>query len=498
MVAAALALGACSDDTTTPESKNLDLTQTFLTTDEAKAQHIYYKPYVGYVGDPMPFYDPVAGNFKVMYLQDYRPNPTATYHPIWAVETTDAASYTSMGELISCGAATELDAALGTGSTIYADGTYYTFYTAHSANPAATNGITEAVMMATSTDFKTWTKDRKLIISGKDTYSETDFRDPCVFRADDGLYHMLVSTKQNGKGVLAEYTSTNLTDWTSKGVFMTMMWDRFYECPDVFKMGSWWYLVYSEQHDAVRRVQYFKATTLEGLAECTADDVATWPDDKEGFLDSRGLYAGKTASDGTTRYLWGWCATRAGSSNLGDADWGGNLVAHKLVQHDDGTLSLGEVPAIAARLSQQNAETDFALTEGEHKLLARLGTENRISFTLTTSSPWDRFGVSFARGDDSEKFYSIIVNPENETTRKINYEEEGGVGFVPNTDGYNFKTPSDGVYHVTIVTDNSVLTMYINDTVAYTTRIYGMARNCWSVNCYSGNVEISNLTIAKQ
>ena len=86
---------------------------------------------------------------------------------------------------------------------------------------------------------------------------------------------------------------------------MSMMWDRFYECPDIFKMGDWWYLVYSEKMAAVRRVQYFKGHTLDELKACTANDAGVWPDNKEGFLDSRAFYAGKTASDGTNRLYLG-------------------------------------------------------------------------------------------------------------------------------------------------------------------------------------------------
>lgn len=497
VAAVMISLASCSDDEPVLTDRDLANSEVYLDTDESMSQNIYYKPYVGYVGDPMPFYDPEAKDFKIMYLQDYRPNQTVTYHPIWCVSTSDAASYQSLGELIPCGSAAELDAALGTGSTIYNEGTYYTFYTAHSPNSASTSGINEAVMLATSNDFKTWTKNRELLITGGDTYSNTDFRDPFVFKGDDNMFHMLVSTRLNGKGVLAEYTSTNLLDWTSAGVFMTMMWDRFYECPDLFKMGDWWYLIYSEQHDAVRRVQYFKGRTLDELKACTANDAGIWPDSKEGFLDSRGFYAGKTATNGTDRYIWGWCATRAGSSNLGSADWGGNLVAHKLIQNADGTLSLGEVPAIANLFSEYGAEANFTLTGDEYKLMKRLGTENRISFQLKTSSQWDKFGISFARGSDSDKFYSIIVNPESESIRKINYEEEGGIGFVSNTDGYSFNTPADGVYNITIITDNSVMAMYVNETIAYTTRVYGTARNCWSINSYGGSIEISDLKISK-
>ena len=42
------------------------------------------------------------------------------------------------------------------------------------------------------------------------------------------------------------------------------------------------------------------------------------------------------------------------------------------------------------------------------------------------------------------------------------------------------------------------MTMYINETVAYTTRVYGTARNCWSVNCYSGSVAVTDLKVSSK
>lgn len=496
--AAMLSMSACSNDDPVLTDRDLDNTTTFLATSDASKQNIYYKPAVGYVGDPMPFFDPVAKDFKILYLQDYRPNQPLTYHPIWGVKTSDASGYESMGELIPCGAATELDAAIGTGSTIYKDGVYYTFYTAHSPNASDTAGITEAVMVATSTDFVNWTKNREMLLTGGEEYSRVDFRDPFVFAGDDGAFHMLVSTRKNGKGVIAEYTSSDLLNWTSAGVFMTMMWDRFYECPDLFKMGDWWYLVYSEQHDAVRRVQYFKGRTLDELKACTANDAGLWPDNREGFLDSRGLYAGKTASNGTDRYIWGWCATRGGNSNLGFNDWAGNLVAHKLTQNADGTLVLTEVPAIKNLFGNGKTLADFSLEGDDYKLLPRLGYENRIELTVTLGNKGDRFGLSFGRGSDSKNYYSVIFNPEGPGKRKINFEEEGedGQGFIGNADSYLFDEPEDGVYHISIVADNSVMTLYVNDQAAYTNRIYTLPRNCWSVNSYGGDLKVSGLKVS--
>ena len=533
----ALPLASCSDSDVAPEQKDWSTTTYFYSADAAM-QDTYYKPTVGYVGDPMPFFDPVAGDFKVLYLQDFRPNPEGTYHPIWGVSTKDAAHYTALGELVSCGTLKSQDAAIGTGSTIYDEASklYYTFYTGNKYKPTGDESA-QVVMVATSADFKTWTKDRTFLLKGQDFgYDKNDFRDPFVFKGDDGKFHMLISTKKGGKGSLAEFVSDDLKNWTDNGVFMTMMWDRFYECPDLFKMGDYWYLVYSEIHHAVRRVQYFKGRTLDELKACTANDVARWPDAHEGFLDSRGLYAGKTASDGTNRYLWGWCPTRSGKDNTAvgaspaEPEWAGNLVCYKLIQHEDGTLTLGEVEAISNKynkvcevevkdqngmsvVERKDAEGNLIRDEkGEvikdtilsgdnaYMLLSRLGSHNKISFTVTTSNEWDKFGISMVRGSDSKKYYTMVVNPENENNRKVNFEEQGveGKGFIAGIDGYVFARPADNVYNITIYTDNSICVMYINDVCSYTNRIYGIQKNCWSINSYNGaNVKISNLKISQ-
>ena len=512
---------SCSDDNAPVlTQKDWDGTTTYFASADAMKFDTYYKPSVGYVGDPMPFYDPQAKDFKIMYLQEYRPNQAGTYHPIWAVSTQDAASYTSMGELISCGGLSEQDAAIGTGSTIYnpSDKLYYTFYTGNKYQPTSSeNG--QVVMYATSPDFKTWTKNRTFYLKGDtDGYSKNDFRDPFVFEGEDGKYHMLVSTTKSGKGVLAEYTSTDMKTWEHAGVFMTMMWDRFYECPDVFKMGDWWYLVYSEMHAAVRKVQYFKGRTLEELKATTANDAGIWPDSHEGFLDSRGFYAGKTASDGTNRYIWGWCPTRSGNDNTAvgaspnEPEWAGSLIAHKVIQHADGTLTLGLVEGISQKyatastvkvmekssgVSESNG--NYTLTDNAYILFNRLNVNNKISFTVKTAGDADRFGISLVRGTDSKKYYTIVVNPEdNNNKRKINFEEEGeeGKGFIDGIDGYLFDRPADNTYHVTICTDNSVCVVYINDNVAYTNRIYGMQKNPWSINSYSGAVEVSAVKVS--
>ncbi len=500
----------------------------FVPTDE-RGFTTFYTPYVikptdnvGGVGDPMPFYDAKNSEFKVLYLQDYANNKAYCFHPYWGLKTKDCSSYESLGEILSAGSNDfQQDAALGTGCCFYneADGLYYIYYTGE--NGKCTNR--QVVMRATSPDFKTWTRDNLWQLNGPEYgYNGFDFRDPQIFKGDDGKFHMVIATRPQagGNGIFAEFVSTDMKNWENAGSF-PMVWDRFCECPDVFKMGDWWYLVYSESFKTSwsRKVKYMMADSWENLKKCFNDPGANWPKDgREGVLDSRAFYAGKTASNGTDRYIWGWCPYRpiddidVRNTNVGAGDgnepkWGGALVCHKVLQHEDGTLTLTAVPSLnnkynkpqTVREMESKGYANGKLTgEGAYVLYNRLGYHNHMSFTVKTAGNTDKFGVSLFRGSDSKKYYTMVFNPEGENDRKINMEQEGaeGKGFIEAVDSYKFQRPADNVYNIDIYTDNSVFVIYVNDNICYTMRLYGIQKNCWSINNYGGEIEVSNLKVS--
>ena len=462
----------------------------------------YYQPASGWCGDPMPFYDAQSGLFRIYYLQEFRPNDPATYHPVYAVETRDFVNYGESGEVLPTGGREDQDAAIGTGSVIrcHKDGLYYLFYTGNKYHPSDWENR-QVVMSATSTDGVEWSKTDLRLNGNEWYYYRNDFRDPEVFRTEDGVYHMLVATGKDGRNVLAEFTSSDCRNWSHKGLFMNTLWDRFYECPNVFKMGEWWYLVYSELHKEIRRVQYFKSKTYEGLAACTKDDNPVWPDNHEGYLDSRGFYAGKTASDGSNRYIWGWCPTRRDNNNTavnndnGEPDWAGTLVAQRRIQHDDGSLTLGEIETVRNWFNDEVSvsSTAASIAAGGSIELPALSDKTHLSFTVTASSAQTKFGVSIAKESWSGRYYSLIVNPEANNMAKVNFEQEGpdAMGFIPYIDGYFFSQPAGRVYHIDIYIDRSVLVLYINGQVSYTNRIYGMSGKSWSIKCYDGSIQIT-------
>lgn len=482
---------------------DLDQTTGYFSSTETAKCDLFYKPAIGYVGDPMPFYDPQSKDFKILYLQDMRDGNSVVYHPIYQLVTTDGASYQSLGETIACGSAAEDDPAIGTGSTVFDEvtKTYYTFYTGHkSASPR------EVILCATSSDCKSWTKDRSFRLQAPGNYNVDEFRDPHVFYDEDAhIYRMLLSAIRDGRSVIAQFTSSDLRKWNEVDPFFYTKWNRFYECPDVFKMGDYWYMIYSDK-DVTRNVQYFYASTLQGLMNM-GDDPA-FPYLFEGKLEGLSFYAGKTAGDGTNRYLWGWCATRAGNTNEKTTDWAGALVAHKLVQHADGTLGLTYPDAVYNTCKQAVALTEMSKTEGatgdalngyqlnagQSVRFARLQYVNKVEMKITTTPGTSVFGVSLVDCSDRDYKYGLYIEDrwDNLKFDKVTSLDEGGEERT-NINSKQFIHAADGVYQVTVVSDHSVCVVYINGQYAFTNRIYGMQRNPWGIFCSDGSITVSDL-----
>lgn len=461
-------------------------TATRVIVDEQPQQYTYFKPEECFVGDPMPFYDEQTHQFRVMFLADYRPNP-ATYHPLHMAVSDNLSSFDYRGRVISCGTLESLDPALGTGSIVYKDGVYYTFYTGHRDQ----GSNRENILMATSTDGEVWTKNGSFCLSPSAGYDSNEFRDPHIFQ-HNGEYHMVLSAIKDGLGVIAHYTSVNLFDWTLQAPLLTCEnYGSFYECADVFQLGGRWYLIYSDKND--RKVHYRYAESLQGPWVVPVNG---------GALDGTSFYAGKTAFDGYDRYLFGWCATRPNGNNTADNDWAGALVIHKLYKTDDGTLATTiphtfdakyrtQLPASPQSINNASSTSSgYSMQTGGRVSFERMKYQNKINLDVTAPNGNEVFGLTLVDNSDLQDKYSIRLNLASRT-----------LGFYKDVVGssstlinqVSLPLSADGRYNLRFSSEQSVCTIYVNNQTALTCRIYGMDYNPWSIFCDSGSVEISQL-----
>ena len=446
------------------------------------------KSVVGYVGDPMPFYD--DGKMNIFYLQDGR-NTNLGFHPFALMTTTDFMHYEDHGEVIPYSNVLDSpDFALGTGSVIKdKDGLYHCYYTGHNSGKTTGLPFYEKIQHATSTDKLNWTKHPEDGFYGNDN----DFRDPYVYLGEDNTYHMLITTRNAGSGVIKEYTSSNLKSWSYKGIFFKNDSGSYnMECPTFIKYNDYYYLSYSEQGSTrVTRYRYKK-----NLSD-------SWSKPANDFLDGIGFYAGRMEKDDKNLYMFGWCGTRVGEYDQGNIDWGGNLVVHKLLQKENGELNATIVDSVKETLKN---EVSYKLKNGkslssmefDKNSFKAYTVENlsknitRISFDLEINELKGSLGLSFATYTDNMLSNEVIML-NLETKLALTYANATSEKSLGKIDAYVPIDYKKGIMHIDVVIDKQIVSMYIDNQKALTTRFYDMPENVFSFFSNKADANFKNI-----
>ena len=453
----------------------------------------------GYVGDVMPYYE--NGKFHLFFLHDAKTKPAGEgFHDIHSFETTNFKDYTYQGRQIPYGTSSEADFGVGTGSLVKAGNTYYYYYSGHNEVASfLSNNPRESILLATSTDMKNWTKVKNFKITAPAGYFDYEFRDPHVFfNSEDGKYWMLVSAQTSDKkAVVLKFTSADPSsgNWKVENPIYTTTSSENYimlECPDLFKMGNYWYLLFSENWSSNAGTHYRMATSPNGPWITPANDR----------LDGSYLYAAKTVSDNTERYVVGWTARKVPESNTGGKDWGGNIVAHKLSQNPDGTLAVKPISGIESVFGQSAALSvdkitgnasqngnSFNLSANSQVMFGKLQKANQITFTLNAVAS-GKSGFVLAQDNDGKNGLKISFEPA--ANRIASYVVNNGSEDFANA--YPLTGLSGNSYNVTVQISNDICVVYVNDKIAFSNRVYDVVNKKWSIFGTSGS-SFSNINI---
>ena len=213
-----------------------------------------------------------------------------------------------------------------TGCVVEHDGVFHIFYTGH--NPANPDGA-EIICHATSNDLVTWHKHREHCL-GPDgvVYHPRDFRDPFVFRHEEaGEWWMLLCAGLAGSDFsgIARLVSTDLVSW--KPAEPLLLDPPLLEgetgapeCPDLFRIGEYWHLLYTRRGQNIRRARHVEGPFTHGVPA---------------QLDNTLLLAGKRLFDGRRHIYFGPLS--------GDHDDSVMNLPRELFQGDDGHLRVRPV-----------------------------------------------------------------------------------------------------------------------------------------------------------
>lgn len=389
----------------------------------------FFSPVGAVAADFIPFY--ADGQFRLFYLQDFRNHAEKGEGTPWyRVDTEDFVHFEEYGEMLARGTVEEQDLYVFTGCVLAANGMYHIFYTGHNPHLRRAGKPEQAVMHAVSDDLTHWTKlPEDTFFAPAEGYEPHDWRDPFVFwNEEKSEWQMLLAARiQEGpsrrRGCTALCASKDLKTWEVRDPLWSPQLYFTHECPDLFRMGEWWYLIYSEFSDRV--------VTRYKMAKSLAGPWLT-PDDDQ--FDGRAFYAAKSAADSDgRRFLFGWNPTRVGEKDDGGWQWGGNLVVHELRQQPDGALA-SYLPETVARafgrpvpltLSEQvGSDAAGAIApKGDIMQVSAPGTFRaaqtaeemprtcRITTTITPEEGTKGCGVLLHGSADFESAYYIRLEP---------------------------------------------------------------------------------------
>ena len=467
-------------------------------------KHVFYKPGDGWSGDYIPFY--WDGRFRLYYLLDrHSPNGHMDGVPWCLVETADFVNFEPRGVVLPHGTEEEQDRCVYTGSVIRGRDRFHIFYTGHNPHMRKRGLPEQKVMHAVSDDLHHWVKLPEQTFGAPAGYEPHDWRDPFVYRDDgDGLWHMLLAARlADGpaprRGCTAHLTSADLEHWELREPLWAPESYFTHECPDLFRMGDWYYLIYSEFSD-INRTRYVMSRSASGPWTAPQDDV----------FDTRPYYAAKSFSDGERRYLFGWISTRDDETDFSGFRWAGSLVVHELGQRENGELICREPASVARAWRKAQRPLAFgAGAPGGVSLQRSDGTAVRYALERP-GSRW-RMEADFRFEGGTHDFGLLLhADPEADTAYALRFEPGAGrVEFlmVPRLDYRNFA--GDGLsrafsmepgrtYHLTVTVDDTIAVAYIDDSIAFSARMYSLKGERLGIFARHGGLTLTNARISTE
>ena len=334
---------------------------------------------------------------------------------------------------------------------------------------------------------------------------------------------MLVAARKNGpterNGCVGLCVSKDLSRWEYRPPFYSDHRNpSAHECPDLFRMGDWYYLLYSNYSDG-----------FGTFYRMSRSPSGPWLRPKVDTFDGRAFYAAKTAWDGAHRYLYGWNPTKGENAKGFDPgkdfgkdyrawNWGGSLVVHQIVQHGDGTLGVCPPDSLSALfpaertvevvpLSGSWQSADGVLTgTSDGSYMSALGgsipERCRIQTTLVFQGSPERFGLALQVDEAFDFGYYLMFEPAYHRIQfrsGLRMYEDGGQMFPY---GVEMERPLDleagREYALDLYVDGTLGLLYVNRDLAFGFRMYNWLGRRLGFFLVGGNLTVSGLSLGTE
>jgi beta-fructofuranosidase len=192
------------------------------------------------------------------------------------------------------------------------------------------------------------------------------FRDPCVWKNEDGRWQMIIGAGLRGKGgAILLYESQDLVNWEylhpaligdltqTEPFWMGRMW----ECPQLFRLGDRWILIISVNDSSnLLYTIYFVGSFQNGIF--MAESKHKFDHGDESF------YAPQTFIDGEgRRVLFGWIREERSDKEIKSAGWAGVLSLPRILALQNGGLWIEPDPQLSSLRTTHNEIKNIRLEQ---------------------------------------------------------------------------------------------------------------------------------------
>lgn len=436
-------------------------------------------------GDVIPKF--IDGKYQLFYLKNWTDRSAPDFVPGWhRMETED---------LVNISPETPIHVRGGTGDLIFHEGKWHLFACIF---PEGKQLVTHYISPDGSLDHWEYQEEDTFGPDGV-IYHKSDWRDPRIeYDPIHQEFRMLLAARANEAhsqtGCVGLCVSKDLKTWEYREPeYYPRRFNGACECPDIFTLGGWEYLVFSSY------------TTLFGNYYVKRPlGSKQWQLPANHRLDGRGFYAAKTAGHDDERYLFGWLPTKEENifgfwpdkfpgKDYRTWDWGGSLVIHRMRPLPGGDLGLCLPESKREQLRCPVRNDYHAVTPGwkvtpeglradspagqELALMQKLPDTCRIRARIRAIDA-QQAGLILRVREDMGKGYYLCIEPGRgrlQLRSWLRMYEDGGKTFPYDVElEAPIRRAADGRYTLEVVMEGTAAVAYVNDEAALSFRMYDL------------------------
>ncbi|MEQ8155961.1 MAG: glycoside hydrolase family 32 protein [Clostridiaceae bacterium] len=287
-----------------------------------------------------------------------------------------------------------------------------------------------------------------------------EWRDPFVWKEDESWF-MVVGGSHNKKGCALIYRSADLKNWEFLNILAEEEKDEIWECPNCFKLGDKYVLVYSPNE----QVQY-RIGTINKDYKFVTEYVSTL--DYSGW---EGFYAPNSLSDSSgRRIMWGWLTDVARGEFNQCGEWSGVQSLPRILEIENNMLYMKPVKELEALRTNHKRYENVEITESW--LPDAKGKALEVIAEIETIDQLTSFSIDVLASENGEEKTSIIYDSDKNSF-SVNRKKSSLSGLCHDSElSGKIILDKDENLKLHIFVDHSTIEVFANYKETISTRVY--------------------------